>query len=56
MTIVIALRCLDGLVMAADSQSTESAGNVRRTVDKIFPLSTRSVWGGSGSGQVIREM
>lgn len=56
MTIVIALRAVDGLVMASDSQSTESTGSVRGTTEKLFPLTTRALCGGSGDGQVLTEI
>jgi hypothetical protein len=54
-TIVIALRC-NALVMASDSQGTEESGNVRRQVDKVFPLSSRGVWGAAGPEQIIEEI
>lgn len=56
MTLIIALRCTDGVIMASDSQSTEEAGNIGYPVPKIFELIPRAVWGGSGSGQIIREL
>lgn len=46
--------------MAADSQGTEGSGNpftqVRKEVPKIFRLTSRAVWGGAGSGQVIQDL
>jgi proteasome beta subunit len=56
MTIVIALSCNDGVVMASDSQATETTAGVRYNVQKIFQLSTRAVWGGTGDSQTISDI
>jgi len=56
MTIVIALSCSDGVVMASDSQAVETAAGVRWNVQKIFQLSDRAVWGGTGDSQTITEI
>lgn len=60
MTVVIAIRCSDALVMASDSQATEAHPNVhqrvRRETDKVFPLGGRVLWGASGMGSVIEEL
>jgi len=56
MTLIVALQCADGVILASDSQSTESTGNVRSAVQKVFPLTDHAVWGASGSGQVIAEI
>ena len=56
MTIVIALSCSDGVVMASDSQATEQHAGVRWNVQKIFQLSDRGVWGGTGDTQTIGEI
>jgi proteasome beta subunit len=56
MTIVIALSCSDGVVMASDSQASEMAAGVRFNVQKIFQLSSRAVWGGTGDTQTIGEI
>jgi proteasome beta subunit len=53
MTIVIALSCNDGVVMASDSQAT---AGVRWNVQKIFQLSDRAVWGGTGDTQTISDI
>jgi proteasome beta subunit len=55
-TIVIALRCADGVIMASDSQGTEASGNVRFPVEKVFQLHSRAVAGGSGAHQVIADI
>jgi len=55
-TIVIALRCADGVIMASDSQGTEASGNVKFPVEKVFQLHSRAVAGGSGAHQVIADI
>jgi proteasome beta subunit len=55
-TLVIAFRCSDGVLMASDSQATESTGGVRSSVQKIFPLTDRAIWGASGAVQPFREI
>ncbi|MGH7868883.1 MAG: hypothetical protein ACREP9_14930, partial [Candidatus Dormibacteraceae bacterium] len=56
MTIVIALSCSDGVVMASDSQATETSAGVRYNVQKIFQLTDHAVWGGSGDAQTIADI
>jgi 20S proteasome alpha/beta subunit len=56
MTIVIALSCSDGVIMASDSQATEMTAGVRWNVPKVFQLSDRAVWGGTGDTQTISEI
>jgi 20S proteasome alpha/beta subunit len=56
MTLVIAIACTDGVLVASDSQSTEESGSVRYPVDKVFLLTSSAVWGASGVGQIIREI
>lgn len=56
MTLIIALCCTDGVIMASDSQATESTGNVRWEVEKIFQMSTHAVMGGSGMDAALTEI
>ena len=51
MTLVLALRCRDGVVLASDGQATsEAAGQpTRQPVRKLFDLGGRIAWGASGS-------
>jgi len=56
MTIVIALSCRDGVVMASDSQASETGSNVRFPVTKVFELTGRAVWGGSGDAETISRI
>src|ERR1700733_14475212 len=53
MTIVIALSCNDGVVMASDSQASEMNSGIRFNTQKVFPLTDRAVWGGAGESQTI---
>ena len=53
MTIVIALSCSNGVVMASDSQASEMTSSVRFPVPKVFPLTAHAVWGGSGDAETI---
>ena len=51
MTLVLALRCREGVVLASDGQATsEAAGQpTRQPVRKLFDLGGRIAWGASGS-------
>jgi len=50
MTLVLALRCRDGIVLASDGQATsEAAGQpTRRPVRKLFDVGGRLAWGAAG--------
>jgi 20S proteasome alpha/beta subunit len=50
-TLVLALRCRDGIVLASDGQATsEAAGQpTRQPVRKLFDLGGRIAWGAAGS-------
>jgi proteasome beta subunit len=54
MTLVLALRCRDGVVLAADSQRTE--GPLRETVPKLFTSPSGIVWGTAGSIAIQQEL
>ena len=51
MTLVLAIRCRDGVVLASDGQATsEAAGQpTRQPQRKLFDLGGRIAWGASGS-------
>jgi 20S proteasome alpha/beta subunit len=51
MTLVLAIRCRDGVVLASDSQATsEAAGQpTRQPVRKLFAIGGRIAWGAAGS-------
>lgn len=56
MTLILALRCSNGLVMASDSQASEAYAGVRWSVQKCFPLGHQAVWGSSGQTQVAQDL
>jgi proteasome beta subunit len=51
MTLVLAVRCRDGVVLASDGQATsDAAGQPTRAVaEKLFALGDRVAWGAAGS-------
>src|SRR5947209_17274872 len=58
MTLILAAKCEDGLLMAADSQGSESAGGgIAMTMPtvKIRKLTDQIIWAGSGSVGVIQD-
>lgn len=56
MTVVLAIRCGDGLVMAADSQITDDDRGVSFRARKLHRLADVGAWGGSGSRAVLKEL
>ncbi|MGV0837230.1 proteasome protein [Mycolicibacterium thermoresistibile] len=56
MTVVIALRCADGLVMGSDSQITDPGRGISYPDQKLHPLGDRAAWGGSGSRAVLHDL
>ncbi len=56
MTVVIALRCVDGLVMGSDSQITDPGRGLTYPDQKLHPLGKRAAWGGSGSRAVLYDL
>lgn len=59
MTLVIALNCKDGIVMASDGQATvsSSGGPVRVEAEKIFKVNDTTLFGASGSvGNIQRSL
>jgi len=56
MTVVLSMRCEDGLVMAADSQITEGSSNVSFPAQKLHHLGDHAAWGGSGARAVLFEV
>jgi 20S proteasome alpha/beta subunit len=55
MTVVLALRCRDGIVLAADSQITDSARGLSYPAQKLHPFGATAAWGGSGARAVLLE-
>lgn len=56
MTVVLALRCADGVVLAADSQVTDSARGLSYPAQKLHPFGATAAWGGSGARAVLMEL
>jgi 20S proteasome alpha/beta subunit len=51
MTLVLAIRCREGVVLASDGQATSDAAGqpTRQPVQKLFDLGGRIAWGAAGS-------
>jgi proteasome beta subunit len=56
MTVVLALRCADGVVIASDSQITDSARGLSYPAQKLHTLGDHAAWGGSGSRAVLYDV
>lgn len=56
MTVVLAIRCSDGLVLAADSQITEGDRGMSYPGQKLHHLGPHASWGGSGARSVLLEL
>ena len=56
MTVVLALRCADGIVLGSDSQITDSARGLSYPAQKLHPFGDTAAWGGSGSRAVLYDL
>jgi 20S proteasome alpha/beta subunit len=56
MTVVLALRCADGVVLGSDSQITDSARGLSYPAQKLHPFGDTAAWGGSGSRAVLFDL
>ena len=56
MTVVFAVRCEDGLVLAADTQITESDRGMTYPAQKLHLLGDHAAWGGSGARAVLTDV
>ena len=56
MTVVLALMCSDGVVLAADSQVTDSARGMTYPAQKLHTLGDHAAWGGSGARSVLGDV
>ncbi|VEG56509.1 20S proteasome subunit alpha or beta [Mycolicibacterium aurum] len=56
MTVVLALRCANGLVLASDSQITDPGRGLTYPAQKLHTLGPRAAWGGSGSRAVLYDI
>jgi proteasome beta subunit len=55
-TVVLALRCADGMVLGSDSQVTESDRGMSYPARKLHPLGEMAAWGGSGARSVLHDL
>jgi proteasome beta subunit len=55
-TVVLAVRCDDGLVLGSDSQITESDRGMSYPARKLHPLGDGAAWGGSGARSVLHDL
>jgi 20S proteasome alpha/beta subunit len=56
MTVVLAVKCADGIVLAADSQITDGARGLSYPSQKLHPFGETAAWGGSGARAVLLEL
>jgi len=56
MTVVLSVRCADGLVIASDSQITESARGMSYPAQKLHDMGDHAAWGGSGARSVLGDL
>lgn len=56
MTVVLAMRCEDGLVLATDSQITDSGRGMSYPAQKLHAMGDHAAWGGSGARGVLTEL
>jgi len=55
-TVVLALRCEDGLVIGADTQITETDRGMSYPAQKLHPLGEHAAWAGSGARGVLNDL
>jgi proteasome beta subunit len=56
LTVVLSLRCADGVVIAADTQITESSQGMSYPGRKLHALGDYGAWGGSGARAVQLDL
>jgi proteasome beta subunit len=56
MTVVLSIVCADGLVIAADTQVTDSDRGMSYPAQKLHPLGGHAAWGGSGARSVLIDL
>lgn len=56
MTVVLSIMCEDGVVIAADSQITDSDRGMSYPAQKLHTLGTHAAWGGSGARGVLSDV
>jgi proteasome beta subunit len=56
MTVVLAIKCANGIVLASDSQITDPGRGLSYPAQKLHPLGSHAAWGGSGSRAVLYDI
>ena len=56
MTVVLAIKCANGIVVASDSQITDPGRGLSYPAQKLHPLGAHAAWGGSGSRAVLYDI
>ncbi|MFP5450584.1 MAG: proteasome protein [Thermoleophilia bacterium] len=56
MTVVLSIMCADGVVIASDSQITDSDRGMSYPGQKLHPLGARAAWGGGGARGVLIDI
>lgn len=56
MTVVLAVKCANGIVLASDSQITDPGRGLTYPAQKLHPLGASAAWGGSGSRAVLYDV
>jgi 20S proteasome alpha/beta subunit len=56
LTVVLAVRCEDGLVIGSDSQITEADRGMSFPAQKLHELGPDAAWGGSGARSVLYDV
>ncbi|BBX17706.1 proteasome protein [Mycolicibacterium duvalii] len=56
MTVVLAIRCANGIVLASDSQITDPGRGLTYPAQKLHSLGRYAAWGGSGSRAVLYDV
>jgi proteasome beta subunit len=55
-TVVLSIMCADGVVIASDSQITDSDRGMSYPGQKLHPLGDHAAWGGSGARGVLIDV
>lgn len=56
MTVVLAIKCANGIVLASDSQITDPGRGLTYPAQKLHSLGTHAAWGGSGARAVLYDV
>ncbi|CAN5454739.1 hypothetical protein BH11ACT6_BH11ACT6_46420 [soil metagenome] len=56
MTVVLAIKCANGIVLASDSQITDPGRGLTYPAQKLHELGKYAAWGGSGSRAVLYDV